>query len=326
MSLRKAAADLAHDLKAIREKKGIGLGEVQERTKVPLDVLERFEDTLLADADQHNRVYIRALVRSYVAALKLDEEQTLDALDAAMEGEYRRELAVAYLGLKKPKAATPPPAPKPKSAAIVSEPKSEPPPKPASPAKPEPQSVAPPKPKPVPPKPKPARDLGAVAELVEPPRFSMRWMAIAVGVVAVCVAVAGVLWILMREGPVEPAELPEPPAVAEEEAPPAPAPSSPDPEQVGETIDVRIIAQPGPVQGIRLTADADLRRPYWLEPDSVRVVAVQGRLIIEQQWGRFRLDVEGYDYPTTQAVRDAQNRIVLTKPSVQAFLDSVSVR
>ncbi|MEM6648570.1 MAG: hypothetical protein AAF730_20190, partial [Bacteroidota bacterium] len=88
----------------------------------------------------------------------------------------------------------------------------------------------------------------------------------------------------------------------------------------------RIVAQPGPVLGVRLTADADLRRPYWIEPDSVRAVSVQERLVIEDQWERFRLEVEGYDYPTNERVRDAQNRLVLTKPVVQAFLDSVSVR
>ncbi|MEM1096385.1 MAG: helix-turn-helix domain-containing protein [Bacteroidota bacterium] len=318
MPRRKAAAEFAQDLKAIREKHAVPLHEVQDRTKVPLDVLERFEANLLIDNQHHNRVYIRALVRSYVGVLKLDEEHTLDALDMVLEGEYKRELAVAHLGLKKPKVD--PPAPKPKAAASPAAAS-------AAVAKPAPKTPPPPAPKApksASPPPKPNRRVGQAAPKESEGAPPLPWAAILAGVVVLALAAAVAFWALNRG---EPADADPPAAQAEEQAavedlPPPP----PEPAAVGEAIDVRIIAQPGPVQGIRLTADADARRPYWMEPDSVRVVTVQERLIIEDQWGRFRLEVEGYAYPTAPAVRDERNRIVLTKPSVQAFLDSVSVR
>jgi len=318
MPRRKAAAEFAQDLKAIREKHAVALHEVQDRTKVPLDVLERFETNLLIDNQHHNRVYIRALVRSYVGVLKLDEEQTLDALDMVLEGEYKRELAVAHLGLKKPKDA--PPAPPPKAVAPPADVPT------AVAAKPRPETPAPPAlrpPKTAAPSPKVVRSVGKAPS--DEPRAAppLPWGAILAGVVVLALAAAVVFWALNRG---EPAAADLPAAQVEEEAVVEEPPPPPTPAAVGETIDVRIVAQPGPVQGIRLTADADARRPYWMEPDSARVITVQERLIIEEQWGRFRLEVEGYAYPTTPAVRDERNRIVLTKPSVQAFLDSVSVR
>ncbi|MEM6648505.1 MAG: helix-turn-helix domain-containing protein [Bacteroidota bacterium] len=315
MPRRKAAAEFAQDLKAIREKHAVALHEVQDRTKVPLDVLERFETNLLIDNQHHNRVYIRALVRSYVAVLKLDEEQTLDALDTVLEGEYNRELAVAHLGLKKPKVDPSPPKPKsaPPSAAA-----------PPPVAKPVP---LPPKPSAtVPPRPDVLRETARSSQDTTggPSPFASLGPAVGAGVLVLALAAAVAFWAVTREGPEAsmPPDAQEEAERAVEEAPPPP----PTPASVGETIDVRIVAQPGPVLGVRLTADADLRRPYWIEPDSVRAVSVQERLVIEDQWERFRLEVEGYDYPTSERVRDAQNRLVLTKPVVQAFLDSVSVR
>ena len=52
------------DLRRIRQERGLTLETLHEETKIPLGVLQDFEETGLFDNPVFNRVYLRSLVRT----------------------------------------------------------------------------------------------------------------------------------------------------------------------------------------------------------------------------------------------------------------------
>ncbi len=79
----KYAAKLAAEFRSQRERNGFTLHEVFEETRIPLDVLEAFEQNALRDHPTFNRVYLRSVVRSYASAIGFPESEALQALESA---------------------------------------------------------------------------------------------------------------------------------------------------------------------------------------------------------------------------------------------------
>lgn len=155
------------------------------------------------------------------------------------------------------------------------------------------------------------------------------WGAIALGVLGLVV----LLFILLRPpngmeetGGTSPAEAAvdtsaledEDEASTEEDA----APARP---QLGDLMHLTIVAEGGPVRGLRITRDSDLRRPYWIEEGAATVFPAERRIVIENpqsgsdEFEDVRLLLEGYEYPEDE--RDEQGRLVITRETVQSFLD-----
>ena len=85
-------------MRRIRESRHISIDDLHEETKIPIGLLEAFEDTALFDHPQFNRVYLRSFVRTYANVLDIDPEVALAGLEEALADRYAGSLAADYLG------------------------------------------------------------------------------------------------------------------------------------------------------------------------------------------------------------------------------------
>ncbi len=99
----------ASDLRAARDVRGTTLDQIQQQTRIPVDVLKRFEDGLLLQDDAYNDVYLRAFVKSYAKAVGLSPGDAVAAFDLHRAGRYDGRLNPDY----DPATAPPPPSPEP---------------------------------------------------------------------------------------------------------------------------------------------------------------------------------------------------------------------
>lgn len=83
---------LGNDLASIRKKIGLTLEEVQSSIKIPLYTLESIEDNSIFDSTEHNAAYIRNFIRSYARALKINDQDIVNALDEVQGGIYAGSL------------------------------------------------------------------------------------------------------------------------------------------------------------------------------------------------------------------------------------------
>lgn len=86
------------DLRDIREARNVSLSDIHEETKIPIDLLQQFEDTGLFDHQMFNRVYLRSLVRTYAEMVEIDADEAVRYLESALAGTYAGELAAQHLG------------------------------------------------------------------------------------------------------------------------------------------------------------------------------------------------------------------------------------
>lgn len=94
----RSGRQLAEDLRAIREERGVELKDIIDATRLAEDVIEQFERTALLDNPVFNRVYLRSLVSSYARLIDIDENVALQAVDDMLRGEYEGALGKIYLG------------------------------------------------------------------------------------------------------------------------------------------------------------------------------------------------------------------------------------
>jgi hypothetical protein len=152
------------------------------------------------------------------------------------------------------------------------------------------------------------------------------------GVVVVVLAAVAALLLLTGDGDDSganaSAETPAPQDTVStpvEETEPLDAPSLPRTDaSVGDTLDVLVVAANEPVQGIRITRDEDVRRPYWIEQGEALAVPVRQRIVIEQGLDAIDLFVEGFDYPMEQDDGTLPDRIVITRSDAQDFIEQQS--
>lgn len=335
--------EFARDLKEIRKTNGISIDDIHEESKIPVGLIESFEENGLFDHTMFNRVYLRSFVRTYAEVIGISHERALTSLEAALDGTYQRELAVEYLGLEPPResadeaddAIIPEPEPGPAEEQMPSPPE--------RPAKPTPTAVE-------------AEDEAldeepaflAEEEMVaasEPsPAADHRWASQSpppstaprprqpersrtpwiVGGVVALLLVAAVWGAVQLGGGADPATdrtaaaAPDTTTQAADEVQPE-QPSGP--VTLGDSMRVTIASRDSQlVQDIKITVDNDLRRPYWLEAGESRTFLPQNRIVVEQELDVINLLVEGRPYPTDRV--DPQGRIVITRDTALQFLQN----
>ena len=315
-----SGANLARDLRRIRESRNISVDELNIQTKIPRTLLVSFEEHVLFDHAQFNRVYLRSFVRTYASTVGVSADMAVDALEAAADGRYDGRLAREYLGED---VNYLPPEMHAESSSAATEAEQIVPQDPV--VEPTPVGVqvevedtawaatSPPSRQP-PPEKKTSRGAGSKPK----GGGAGGWIGVVFGVIVV----AGIVWGLVTVfggGP----------SIADEVVAPVDTQqvvaSEPEPARPQVTLDESIVfyvvAENGPVDPIRVTVDDDLRRPYWVdEGDSMRFVATD-RIVFEEMLDVIRLNLQGYEYPTSR--RDDQGRIVVTREAAQQFFDGL---
>ncbi|NBB86058.1 MAG: hypothetical protein GVY12_07560 [Bacteroidetes bacterium] len=87
----------ARDVRRIRETQGVTPQEIHQATKIPKHLLQQFEVDALFSHDTFNQVYLRSVARSVADHINVDRKDMMDALEAALAGEYAGGLASMYL-------------------------------------------------------------------------------------------------------------------------------------------------------------------------------------------------------------------------------------
>lgn len=323
---------LASDLKRIREKHGVTTKEIYEATRLPPDLINEFEKTALFHHPQYSLVYIRSFVRSYAGIVGISPEHARNAIDAASKGRYAGSLGVIYLGdepallqeenvleeavpdeadtLKRGAEKSSIPfmfdraldADKPVDVALKDEKVIE-------------------------------GDDQDKLTVSDPWYRSIRnyinrkiWLYVG-GFLVIVVVIVGYFIIngsSSRNGsvadqareiiPVEDSLALHP----EEYVPPRKIIPPP-----GDTMTVHIYAANDKIQGIRVTVDDDLRRPYWCEQGDSLVYRITNQIILEEQLQQIMLTVEGENYPTNRV--DSSGRLIITRDSVISYFDSLNL-
>ena len=320
------------DLHDIRQARGVSLTEVQQETRIPADVLERFENGRLMGDQSFNEVYLKALVRAYAEAVSVAPAEAVGAYEATKSGAYRGELrhhlgeeAVPFSAPAEADpqdvASAPPPVQKPRQRATDAA---------APPAVTALRQAKEPSPAEAPRKPdQKVRVQSREAVTSSTSSIDSSWGLIIGGTLIGVLVIAGVLWLLLRDDTPQPVERPgtvvtAPEEVAEEAAPddevaPAPATDAP---QLEIPIRVTVIAQDGALTGFRVTEEPDVRRPYWLEQGEEQTFESQTEVIL---WGAetgipsaARVRLQGFTWnPETGSV------LRIDRERGQALLDSL---
>ena len=101
---------IAHDLRAIREARNVSLDTLQRETRMPGDILARFEAGDLVGDASYSEVYLRNLLKAYAQALGLSAQEVGAAYDKAKAGAYDGRLRRLYLDGEADAPAAPPPS------------------------------------------------------------------------------------------------------------------------------------------------------------------------------------------------------------------------
>lgn len=140
------------DLRAIREAKGLSLSDIQQQTRIPVDVLRRFEEGELVADPTYNEVYLKAFLQSYAKAVGMAPSKVIAAYGEQKAGAYNGglhpESAPADSSPASPERSAPEPEASPESTAPrAGVPTPEPPARESRPPDPTPQADEPEPPK-----------------------------------------------------------------------------------------------------------------------------------------------------------------------------------
>ena len=351
-----AATRFAHDLRAIREERGVSLDDVQQDTRMPADILGRFESGELIGDQHYNEVYLRNLLKSYAQALGISAQEVLSAYDQAKAGAYDGALRRRFLaGEAKPEAEQKPASQPSPDAPNESANKDESADDESSPKRPR-TSASGDKAPAVAALSSPRKEKEPRAEQTEPSRSSptrpkrrvasasaaskpieKSWGLITASVVGALVVIALILWFLFRDPGPEPelAEVPAPADTTAEAAPSDTAEATPEPVETSAApqfqtpIRLSVVANEEPLENFRVRVDDDVRRPYWLNPGVDTTFVGQEEVVV---WGELGLDETGggdYDGATLRLQglewTPTDGRIVrINQQTGQALLDSLN--
>lgn len=318
-----SGARMEHDLRAIRDAYDVSLETVEHETRMPPDILRRFEAGQLVGDANYNEVYLRNLLRSYAKALGISHQEVEKAYEATKAGAYDGGLRRLYLEGDDP-ATVEPPRPAEGTAPAVAalgakgaaaKKKAE-----AAPARPNEHF------------PKERVKSAKASAVVQP--IEKSWGMVIAGTVVGVIAIGAVLWFLFRDPSpeAEPVEAPVAadtasavPAADTAEAAPLPPSDVPPAPRLSTPIAVTVVAEGGPLQGFRVTEAPDVRRPYWLEQGQEQTFQSEEEVVL---WGQgedpeglssaVRLRMQGFtwDPPDGQVLR-------IDPARGQALLDSL---
>jgi hypothetical protein len=327
-----SAARFEHDLRRIRDAHGISLSDVQHDTRIPVDVLERFEAGRLIGDPHFNEVYLRALVRAYADAVGVPSAEVTRAYEQQKAGTYAGALKT-FLG--EPASAAEPDSPvepppdsseeetaamgaasgaPPAVTALRSAPSNRPDPAPVRPKSQEKVRVQ-------------TRNQAAATGTPIDTSWGLIIGATLVGVLVI----GAILWFLLREEGPTPIEEPAMAPTAADTVAQAPAVAQHGPDMTGAPqvqlpLTVTVIAQESPLTGFRVTAAPDVRRPYWIEQGIEQTFQSPTEIIL---WGEQRGDghvmpaharfrMQGYTWAPA-----GQGPIRIDQQRGQAILDSL---
>ena len=337
------------DLSAIREKRNVSLEALRDATKVYPNVILQFEEDGLKDHPLFNALYVRAFIRSYAQALGISAEEVLHAYDEALEGSYKRQLAIEHLDL--------PPE------EIEALQKAEPPAEPQEPVftvdkfefkNPQRRSRIDDKIEEAAasgaavtfiPKSKEQEHESAFAAFVDKAKKTVstfletgkqnpivQWGLVAGGIGLGLFVILQLLSFQSTDSntadgssanTAQQATVNTPPEVTESVANlPAEqlAVKSPRvPVMLGDSIPMYIVAVTGKLDPFRLQKDRDLRRPYWLNEGDSMMIYVKDRAIIEDHLEAMKISIDGKAYPIYRT--DSLAKVVITRDSIQTFLE-----
>lgn len=311
-----SGAQFARDLRRIRVEQDLSIPDVHEKTRISVDLIESFEAHGLFKHPSFNQVYLRSFVRSYASCVGVEAPEVLDALEAALNGQYTNQLAVTYLDA----SPQPPPAPEAEDEASVA-PKEEMP--KAAPLPTEAQAPA------------PGDPVTPGGNAQEPPAFlpeeSKRGVLIVLAIVVGLAALWGVVFLSELSpdtdtqdpqdaaSPADTAAASSALDTAEQAAEPIAQSAAASPVALGDTLYVTLIAERSPIEGVRIKRDEDLRRPYWVEQGEAAVFPAQQEISIGSFPDDVALLLNGYPW-----TRPIQGEITITRADARSFLDSVA--
>ncbi|WP_412063106.1 helix-turn-helix domain-containing protein [Rubrivirga sp. IMCC45206] len=330
------------DLRAAREAKGLSLGDIQQQTRIPVDVLRRFEDGDLVGDPTYNEVYLQAFLKSYAKAVGASPSAVLAAYSAAKAGTYRGDLHPEGGGEAAP---APPPAAPPAADPAPSKgdaPAPSPPPAAAKTVTPRATGAAPavdalrntpdPSARPVEPdRPKTLAQARVNRPVVPGAKrsFDKNWGLI-LGLFAVFVLiVGGAMWWLLRDDSPEREPEDQVVSVGADEQPAAPdsvdaAAETPTGPELTFPITASVTAGGDGLQSFRVTQDANDRAPYWVEVGDTQTYSGDSLLIL---WGEdptsdfseATVEIQGLRFtpPSGRPLR-------ISRATGQALLDSLA--
>ena len=269
------------DLRAVREERGLSLDEIQRETRIPVDVLRRFEEGGLVGDPTYNDVYLRAFLQSYAKAVGLPVAKVMDAYQQHTAGSYSGGLADTDAAPPRATDAPPPepaaPAPPPPAAGGAA-PAVE-----ALASAPDPEAR---RPEPEPPRPATTR-VSRPAVPTAKRSFDKNWTLI-LGLFALAVlGLAAVVYVLFSGDDVPDADGPDTIAIgdgatAEIDTSGVGAGAAGGGPQLQIPITVTVEAGGDGLQWFRVTEDADDRTPYWIDLGSQQEFSADSALVL---WG-----------------------------------------
>ncbi|GAB5535670.1 MAG: hypothetical protein Rubg2KO_19190 [Rubricoccaceae bacterium] len=106
------------DLQAVRAARGLSLAQIQQETRIPVDVLRRFEEGDLIGDPTYNEVYLKAFLKSYAKAVGTPSASVLKAYQLQQSGGYQGSLHPNYKGASSPEPPAAPVAEEPAPASV----------------------------------------------------------------------------------------------------------------------------------------------------------------------------------------------------------------
>ena len=290
------------DLRAAREAADYSLSDIQQKTRIPVDVLRRFEEGDLIGDPTYNEVYLKAFIQSYAKAVGVPPSAALAGYAEHQAGHYGGSLHPSFEPGAAPPTAppaaspdAPPPGVPPAAAPPVAQPDAD------GPPAPPPSGVPPavhalttrperrePSPTDDPPKTLAQARVNRPAVPTARRSFDKNWGTI-LGLFALFVAVLGAaLYFLVFAGDADDDDAPETIAVGEAgvEMPidssgigTGAAGGGP---QLQFPVQVVVTAGGDGLQWFRVTEDADDRTPYWIDPGATQTFRADSALVL---WG-----------------------------------------
>ena len=289
------------DLRAVREARGLSLDEIQQQTRIPVDVLRRFEEGGLVGDPTYNDVYLKAFMQSYAKAVGVPAAEVLEARRQQAAGAYDGGLHPDGAGVTPPRRTGgaggegPPRASAPEDAHLAGAAPDRPPPPQSGAAAPAVRALsAAPDPTvrktadaPAPP---PSARVSRPAVPTAKRSFDKNWGAI-LGLFAVAVAaLAAALYVLVFAGDDAPdADGPETVSIgdgatAEVDTSGVGAGAAGGGPQLQLPIEVTVEATGGNgLQSFRVTEDDEDRQPYWINLGESQTFTADSALVL---WGQ----------------------------------------
>ncbi len=325
------------DLAAVRVEKEVSLEDIQAVTKVYPHIISQFEEDGLQDHHLFNHLYVRAFVRSYAKVVGIPQDETAEVYDNALKGRYRRQLAIAYLGLD-PEEVGPEDDRLPaveedvREVPRVIETPVE---RRSNPVTSNVSSGSRIEYRPAPTETEATDWLDSLKEqgnkLIELARENgaLQWGILVVGIGLSLIVIFQLLSLNDKEEESPLATMTEEPAAETRNtgetdtlvATPAVVQPLPLEDVVlKDSLELFVVASTGKLDPFRVKVDNDMRRPYWLdEGDSMRFY-VSNRVTVEDNLEAMEILLEGYTYPIYST--DSLAIVVIDRDSMRTFLAS----